>query len=208
MWAFRCSFLLRFRLTCITGSCRQTQSWWMSTNQSTASRLIISSEFKPEKPRWSIKFVETENVCVKTLHFFACNMICSIMSQISPFDPDLFSNNLEKRGMDFWELLRKWRDGIFGSHWEKGGNDERVSYSESAAGQAAAAAAAACALLTVFLDSMLLQHNLHNPLCSRQVFCSIWIKYSGVLQVGILQYWRVGREAGRGINGWEQLCDG
>ena len=66
--------------------------------------------------------------------------------------------------MEGWDFL--------GAIEKRGGNDERVSYSESAAGQAAAAAAA-CALLTAFLDSMLLQHNLHNPLCSRQVFCSI-----------------------------------
>ena len=65
--------------------------------------------------------------------------------------------------MEGWDFL--------GAIEKRGGNDERVSYSESAAGQAAAATAGA--LLTAFLDSMLLQHNLHNLLCSRQVFCSI-----------------------------------
>ena len=37
---------------------------------------------------------------------------------------------------------------------------------------------------------------------SRQVFFSIGSKYSGVLLVGVLQYWRQGMEAGRERDKW------
>ena len=137
------------------------------------------------------------------------------MNKISPSNPGILSNNLEKGGMDFLEAVRK------------GGNDERAEGFPIQNLQPLVKLRlwTASFLHSTCQCSTSTSYTTHCNVCLTcsefslpvQLVNCLAGKWSVALEASILEYcwwvfcsigWKAGKQGGRWINGWKQLCQG